>query len=194
MKYLNLNFALLFFTIFIQFIQVGLTQHLPEGWFRAGSHPENYMMGPGSSGYVKSIPSVEFPYSYGTLIQSFFPKAYLGKRVRLSGFVKSNNVTGWAGLLMRVDTLSKLYLDTMYRRPITGNNDWTVYEDVLEVPIIATKLTFGISLVGEGEVWLDECKFEIVDPTKVNLTELTAADGGVEASPNALQEPINLSF
>ncbi|CAI2162930.1 15719_t:CDS:2 [Funneliformis geosporum] len=190
MKNLKLNFALLFFIVLIHFIQVGLTQtsyNLPNGWFKAGSHRENYLMGvdstifygeaPGSSGSVKSISNFN---GFGTLMQNFFPKEYLDKRVRLSAFVKSNNVTGWAGMWMRADTVSNQYLDNML--------------NVLDISEFATNLAFGILLSGEGEVWLDECKFEIVDPKIVNLTDVVVFDEGVEANPNALQYPINLSF
>jgi hypothetical protein len=40
---------------------------------------------------------------FGTLMQDFRAKQYVGKRVRFSAFVKSENVEGWAGLWMRVD-------------------------------------------------------------------------------------------
>ena len=53
------------------------------------------------SAYLKSKQlSVD---GFGTLMQQFTAAQYLGKRVRLSGLVKSQEVTEWAGLWLRVD-------------------------------------------------------------------------------------------
>ena len=54
-----------------------------------------------ASAYVKSI--VPRPGGFGTLMQSFKADAYCSRRVRLSGFLRSEDVRNWAGLWMRVD-------------------------------------------------------------------------------------------
>ena len=95
------------------------------------------------------------------------PGEYLGKRVRLSGYVKSDKVTNWAGLWFRVDgpnngpNPSSLAFDNMQERPIKGTTDWTRYEIVLDVPEAAQRLAFGILLAGGGQVWMDDLKFEV---------------------------------
>src|SRR5688500_7580154 len=68
-----------------------------KGWFLAGSNPENYQIGVeennergGKVGYLKSIKSSN---GFGTIMQGFFPKEYLGKRVRMTGFIKSKDVS-----------------------------------------------------------------------------------------------------
>ena len=82
---------------------------VPHGWFLAGSKPSEFEAGvdPGQayqghrSAYLKSKQlSVD---GFGTLMQQFTAEQYLGKRVRLSGLVKSQEVTEWAGLWLRVD-------------------------------------------------------------------------------------------
>src|SRR5436189_2066267 len=40
---------------------------------------------------------------FGTLTQAFRADQYRGKRLRMTGYVKSDGVEGWAGLWMRVD-------------------------------------------------------------------------------------------
>jgi hypothetical protein len=82
---------------------------IPCGWVKAGSHPAEYEVGidPSTyhggraSGYVKAI--TNDLHGFGTLMQTAAPGQYLGKRVRLSAFVKAEMVSDWAGLWLRVD-------------------------------------------------------------------------------------------
>lgn len=81
----------------------------PKGWFAAGSHPKEYEMtldrttthsGKGSATLKSIVPKAS---GFGTLMQMFKADNYRGKRLRLSGFVRSADVTDSAGLWMRVD-------------------------------------------------------------------------------------------
>ena len=170
---------------------------LPAGWFKAGSHPGEYDMGLDesvrrdgkSSATVKS--TAEKPSGFGTLMQMSGPGEYLGKRVRMSGYVKSDKVTNWAGLWFRVDgpnngpNPSSLAFDNMQERPIKGTTDWTRYEIVLDVPEAAQRLAFGILLAGGGQVWMDDLKFEAV-PTTVKTTAIPIAPSTPPAAPSNL--------
>ena len=154
---------------------------IPNGWIKAGSHPAEYEVGIDSSihhggrasGYVKAI--TKDLHGFGTLMQTAGPGQYLGKRVRLSAFVKAEMVSDWAGVWMRVDGPPEgnqpkpLAFDNMQGRPIKGTIDWTRVEIVLDVPNDAKDIAFGILLSGGGEVWLDDLVFEVV-PTTVPVT------------------------
>src|SRR5947208_16401718 len=80
----------------------------PDGWLLAGNKPANYdtgidrsaVFGGRASAFLKAKADQD---GFGTLMQSIAAANYLGKRVRLSGYVKSDNVVRWAGLWMRVD-------------------------------------------------------------------------------------------
>jgi hypothetical protein len=79
----------------------------------------------GRSGYVRSIavvPSTGDPF--GALIQSISALEYRGKRLRLSGYVRTDGVTGkGAGLWMRIDSPTRATaFDNMvgYDRPLLG--------------------------------------------------------------------------
>jgi hypothetical protein len=106
------------------------------------------------------------PSGFVTVMQSFLPDHYKGKRVRFSGFVKSNGVSGWAGLWMRIDSgyLTAAF-DNMQGRPVHGTSDWTPYSVVLDIGQSATGINFGILLDGTGTVWMSGVKFEVVDDT-----------------------------
>ena len=165
---------------------------VPRGWFLAGSKPSEFEAGVDSgqayqghrSAYLKSKQlSVD---GFGTLMQQFTAEQYLGKRVRLSGLVKSHEVAEWAGLWVRVDKGRKMVaFDNMQDRGIKATTDWRRYEIVLDVPKDATGIALGILLTGAGEVWLNGARFEVVGP-----------DVAVTGSNNAKtsDKPVNLDF
>ncbi|HLX70269.1 MAG TPA: hypothetical protein VKV04_11645 [Verrucomicrobiae bacterium] len=145
-------------------------QEIPKGWFKAGSKPGDYSMtvdhetfhGGKGSALVKS--TADKPGGFGTLMQTFKADEFLGKRVRLSGYVRSQDVADWAGLWMRVDGPrgEPLAFDNMQKRAIKGSGDWTKYEIVLDVPDSAQQIAFGLLLTGKGSVWMDDLSFEVV--------------------------------
>lgn len=169
----------------------------PNGWFRAGSKPKSYEMGiakgAGEDGKnCATIKSIEKEIvGFGTLMQECLPGEYLGKRVRMTGLVKSENVASWAGLWFRVDqagSKQSLSFDNMYDRPIKGTTNWTRCEIVLDVPSNASLLAYGALLNGTGQIWFDAIKFEIVDAT----VPLTGTDKG--NGTGTLCQPTNLDF
>lgn len=104
---------------------------------------------------------------FGNIMKSIKPDLYLGKTVRLTGYIKSENVKSWAGLWMRTDYYKSkvLSFDNMQNRGISGTTDWAKYEIVLFVPVDATVISYGALLDGTGQIWFDEVKLEIVEDT-----------------------------
>ena len=104
-------------------------------------------------------------------IESLTLHPYRGKRVRLSANVKAQAVEGWAGLWMRVEgsddpktALSTiLAYDNMQNRPIKGTRDWQTYSVVLDVPKHVRGIHVGVLLGGNGEIWFNGIKVEVVD-------------------------------
>jgi hypothetical protein len=104
---------------------------------------------------------------FGTLTQGISPDPFRGKRVRYSGYVRTKNVAGSAGLWMRVDGSEQgrsLSFDNMMDRGIVGTSDWKKYEIVLDVPKEATAIYFGMLVSGKGTAWVDDLHFEKVAP------------------------------
>lgn len=169
-----------------------LNADVPHGWFMAGTKPAEYEAGVDieqsyqghESAFLKSKrPSVD---GFGTLMQSINAQQYKGNKVRLSGLVKSEEVTGWAGLWMRVDKgTEQLSLDNMQNRPIRGTTGWQRFYVILDVPKDATGISFGILLSGPGQVWLNSMKFEVVglDVPTTSPSEKSLPD-----------KPVNLDF
>jgi mannose-6-phosphate isomerase-like protein (cupin superfamily) len=121
--------------------------------------------------------------SYEVLSQFIRTDSYRGQRMRLSGYIKTNQVEGWAGMWMNIANSSNqlLVLDNMQNRPITGTIDWRKYEIVLDIPEDGAVIGFGALLQGKGEIWWDDVKLEIV--------------GQDVPTTNPYQErPLNLDF
>jgi len=166
---------------------------LPEGWM--GGNTKDYDIGVDTQTFkegktaatIKS--KTQTPENFGTIVQSFSAESYLGKRVRMSAFVKADKITSWAGLWMRVDGEGKdnisLSFDNMQTRPIKGTLDWAKYEIVLDVPQASKNITFGILLDGPGQAWIDGFKFEVV-------TKDVPVTGQMRNQPR--QEPLSLGF
>lgn len=75
-----------------------------KGWFLSGSHPNNYRMGIDhnvvhggkASGYLQSTTVIEKD-EFATMMQQFKADNYKGKKIKLSSFVKSEDVQQFAG-------------------------------------------------------------------------------------------------
>jgi hypothetical protein len=165
---------------------------VPRGWFLAGTKPAEYEAGVDAeqlyqghaSAFLKSrARSVD---GFGTLMQSVRAEHYIGKRVHLSGLVKSQEVVSWAGLWMRVDKGKDMVaFDNMQDRPIKGTTDWQRYDVVLDVPPDSTGISFGILLDGAGKVWLSDTKFDVVG------AGVPSTGAGNRKLPD---NPVNLDF
>jgi hypothetical protein len=159
-------------------------QELPKAWIASGSHPQDYKMGIDpdtshggkSSGTIKSVS--DHPAGFGMLMQTVSADKYRGRRLRLTGYVKSREVEQWSGLWMRVDGKKYLPLafDNMQDRPVKGTTEWQKVEIVLDVPEKAVSIAFGLMLMGGGQVWVDDIQLKTVsrDVRVTNLLRMPA--------------------
>jgi hypothetical protein len=172
---------------------------LPAGWFIAGSadvpgsSAQNYVVGVDPavmrhghpSGYIGKVPTAP-GNTFGTFMQTISAAAFVGNRIRFSGTVKTKDAIS-AGLWMRVDNATTaVRFDNMQHRPIVGTTDWTNYSVVLDVPLDAVRISFGLLDIGGGEAWLNDATFDVV-PADVPTT-----DGLSESS--LPKQPRNLTF
>jgi len=104
-----------------------------------------------------------------TLMQTCLADKYLGKRVRMTGYMKTMDVSDWAGLCMRVDTKEghkNMPFENMKNgkkdRSVKGTNDWKQYDIVLDVPNSTEYIAFGALLAETGQVWFTKLKFELL--------------------------------
>jgi hypothetical protein len=135
---------------------------------------------------------------WASLGQSIAADEYRGKRVRLSGWLKTVDA-GEAGLWMRIDGEQRpLAFDNMSDRAVGGTTDWKMYSVVLDVPSDAKNIFLGVLLNGKGQIWADDLTLEVVD-RNIAVTNKGSAEGiddpDYAKRPKAtIKRPINLGF
>src|SRR5687767_1279812 len=89
------------------------------------------------------------------------PNNYAGKKITLTGYIKTENVReGYAGLWMRIDP--SIAFDNMNNNGVKGTTDWTKYQVTLTMsPEKTEQIVVGALLVGKGKMWLDELSVTI---------------------------------
>lgn len=189
------------------------TRQVAPGWMVSPDYAEDFDVGVDhsvahggkASTYITSK-SQATATSHATIGQRIKADAYRGKRVRLSGFLKTETATGRARLWMRIDSdKGILGQDAMNDRALKGTNNWSKLEIVLDVPEDSAGIIFGLRLNGPGQVWMDDLRWETVEsgvpttrpengkPAKQRLTEeqlKRIAQGYVEAP----LQPTNMGF
>jgi C-terminal processing protease CtpA/Prc len=92
-----------------------------------------------------------------SVITRTLPIDFAGKTIELRGFMKTENVTEFAGLWMREDgDTPTLQFDNMQNRQIKGTTEWTEYSIVLPIHPEARQLFFGFLVGGSGKAWADD--------------------------------------
>lgn len=118
----------------------------------------------GSQGRVSAtvVAATDFPEHAGLLQQSIRADHYRGRRVRLSGYLRTV-AADEARLWVRVDDDSGVVgSDFMERRAVRGTSEWRRYALVVDVPRNARGLTFGVLLNGRGEIFVDDLALDVV--------------------------------
>lgn len=188
----NLKRGFVFALIAIGLMAFNPIKKLPEGWKKHGSNPKMYKMGldnkifmeGANSGFIKS--KKEKTYGFGSLMQTCSAKEFSGKKIRMTGYLKSKNVNGWTGLWLRIngdDKLNPLAFDNMHDRQIKGTMDWTKCEIEMLVPENSVTFSFGALLVGSGKIWFDNISFE----------EIPSSDS-LKTTSIKLKGSVNLNF
>ncbi len=146
---------------------------LLTGWRLAGDQPQFYDTAIDDAMIYRDEASIflrsrDVTHSgYGALIKTILAERYRGKRLRLSGYLKSDSVDSWAGLWMRIDgpgdPPSNLGFDNMQDRSLRGTTEWSRAEIVLDIPQDGVGISFGVVLAGKGQVWMNHLQLEIVD-------------------------------
>lgn len=173
----------------------GVTIKAPAGWFRNGAKADNYVVGVDSnetwggmpSAYVQSLtPNVEG--GFGGMMQTTSAENYLGKRVRLSGWIKTENAEQGGQLWLRVDGQERnqvLQFDNMDNRSVKGTKDWQEASVVLDVPAGARALAYGFFVKGGGKMWVSGQQIQEVG-TNVPSTNMIKPPAAAPTAPRNL--------
>jgi serine/threonine protein kinase len=113
---------------------------------------------------------------FGVFTQSIPASVAAGKRVRVSGHIKTDGITkGYAGLWCRIDGQNHKQLgfdnmavrqgpDGVYKsddRGVRGTTPWKHYQVEVDVDARAENIVFGGLLSDEGTAWFDDMAIEV---------------------------------
>lgn len=165
-----------------------------KGWFPAGSHPKEYQMEITSSmkhtgshcAMIKYV-STGAPSGFGTFMQMHKPGAWAGKKLKMTGYVKTENVADWCGMWCRVDGADgkeMVDFDNMQDRPLKGSTDWTKCEITINVTKDASAIAYGVLVSGKGAAYFDDISFEVIGD----------ADPHPKSKMSGTDKPTNLNF
>jgi len=143
-----------------------------KGWIPTGSAPQNYEMGNDAKynndgvgvNVIKSRPGNTA--GFGALMQQIDAKTFKGKRIKVTGIIKSSDVREWGGIWVSVDQEAgqNVSLENMKHSSITGTKDaFTYVSIVVDVPSNSKGIAYGSVLKGAGQISTGRVSFDIVD-------------------------------
>jgi hypothetical protein len=182
---------------------------IPQGWFRVGGNVASYVVGidtrnaHGGTAALAIGGTDTSVLRFSGVGQEIQADTYLGKRIRLRGWVRQVGVVGSdIGLWMRIDGPGlTLGFDNFSTRSLVGTADWHQVEIILDVPANAIGIAFGALMSGKGELLVDDMTFEVIPPTGPTTNQLlepipVSVDSAtfVQIYAGAGKSPVNLNF
>jgi hypothetical protein len=134
------------------------------------------------------------PSGFAMLSQSILAANYRGQRIRFSGSLKTEGLSGMATLWMRIDGDNELLaIDKTIKQAVRGTADWQLARIVLDVPSDSQTIRLAVLVEGVGKAWVDNLTLDVVDRTVpvTNPSVLRETQNGKAGMP---LRPRNLNF
>jgi len=184
-----------------------LTGQAPEAWLLTGQDTAHYRLSrddevarSGEGSMRLAARGNRRNSQWAVSVQMVDASAYRGKRMRLRGYLRGEDVHS-GGLWLRVDGIvdgkyAMLALDNAEDRRVEGTRDWAVQDIVVDIPPESVTILFGAMITGDGTVWVDDMSFDEV-PADVDLTsdtERQVTNSPYARPPGVFPFPANLDF
>ncbi|MDY6984866.1 MAG: transglutaminase-like domain-containing protein, partial [Candidatus Thermoplasmatota archaeon] len=170
----------------------------PSGWFKAMIPAEGLVMSwkDSTSHTGKRCVSISNKHLYDEPVYNNWAQniefAHKEKKIELSGWIKTENVTG-GGASLIVQCIGENYtlLADRSTKGVDGTTNWTLYNASITVPAETTNLTVRAVLVGTGKVWFDDVQLRATE-THGGFTSLLKNSGFEEGEGTiSFSPPIN---
>jgi hypothetical protein len=152
---------------------------VPEGWVALHGSPfkMGYDLNIKHGGEASVFLERDLPTGGVELRQIFQGKAFRGKRVQLTAFVKAEAVAGDADIFLTVDKEFASTDRLQNKGRVQGSSDWQAYTFTLDVPDDASFITISAILRGPGKIWLDDFSLKTVGK-EVPVSEVVKRSDG----------------
>ncbi|MXW66395.1 MAG: hypothetical protein F4Z72_05250 [Gemmatimonadales bacterium] len=184
-----------------------LAAQMPDAWVLVGQDAADYRLRldpevahSGSSSMRLEARGNRRRSQWAASVQLVDATAYRGKRMRLRGHLRSDDVDS-GGLWVRVDGIlegkyAMLALDNSEDRRVEGTQDWETREIVVDIPPEGVTILIGAMITGDGELWVDDLSFEAVaeDVPLTTEPEVVITDQPYARPPGVFPTPTNLDF
>jgi C-terminal processing protease CtpA/Prc len=138
--------------------EAGPAGHLPHGW--GGGPAETIFIDDQVVHGGKWAARLQRDAASGSNFSTItigIPIDFAGASLEFRGFLKTRDVSEYAGLWMREDgDGGAVAFDNMRDKHLNGTHDWTEYSITLPIRPGAKKLFFGVLTVGTGTIWTDD--------------------------------------
>ena len=91
------------------------------------------------------------------------PDPYRGKKIHMTAWMKTENVTGASGLNLRILDGHLNNVAPVVKKTVRGTSDWKLYEITADIPEGTEDICSGFRLVGKGKLWFVDVKYEVVE-------------------------------
>jgi C-terminal processing protease CtpA/Prc len=99
-----------------------------------------------------------------TSISRSIPIVFSGAMLELRGFLRTEDISGFAGLWIREDDdVPAFAVEDMRARKLPGATGWAEYSVSVPIRLAAHKITFGVMLSGGGTMWADDLQLLVDD-------------------------------
>ena len=102
---------------------------------------------------------------YATWMRQVNAERYRGKRIRITGTTKTANATArvdfWGRVQAKESPGDGSGLGGEWHK-LPADSEWTSVGMLLDVPLSADRVEYGVGIAGPGRIWLDQAKVEVV--------------------------------
>ena len=184
-----------------------LAAQQPDAWVLIGQDAADYRLRLDSEVARSGVSSMRLEgrgnrrrSQWAATVQLLDALAYRGKRMRLRGYLRADDVDS-GGLWVRVDGIlegkyAMLALDNSEDRRVEGTKEWEPRDIVVDVPPEGITILYGAMLTGDGELWVDDLSFEEVgeDVPLTAESEVVMTDQPYTRPQGIFTVPTNLDF
>lgn len=147
---------------------------------------------------VRLVRTPDSPSTFSTITRGM-PVDFAGQEIELRGWLRTDNVSGMAGLWLRADgDAGTLGFDNMASQQLKGSHDWAQYSVAIPLSRQAKRLAYGFLVSGTGTGWADDLEL-LVDGKPLSEAPRAARpttpldtdrefDAGSRVAPSALSE------